>query len=121
MTRAGLAYILSGFDDAAVAVVALDPVWNPSVSIPTSLVADWPFLFLRFNRVNTTRMIGFRDIGGTQRGISDVSIDHLSDEEAVTTILDHYGASVSLQHFPLIDVLAISNDGNVLDLSIQSA
>jgi hypothetical protein len=109
-----------GLEDSAVAIIRFDPVWNSSVSTPTSLVADWPVLFIRFNCVNTLRMTGFRDIGGTQRGISDVSVDHLSDEEAVTTILDHYGASVSLQHFPLIDVLAISNEGNVLELSANS-
>jgi hypothetical protein len=109
-----------GFEDAAVAVICFDPVWNPSVSAPTSLVANWPLLFIRFNCVNTIRMTGFKDIGGTQRGISDVSVDHLSDEEAVTTILDHYGASVSLQHFPLIDALVMSNDGNVLELLVKA-
>jgi hypothetical protein len=110
-----------GLDDAAVAAISFDPVWNPSVSTPTSLVANWPLLFIRFNCVNTIRMAGFRDIGGTQRGISSVSVDHLSDEEAVTTILDHYGASVSLQHFPLINALAMSNAGSVLELSVESA
>src|ERR1035438_2409982 len=63
------------WEDAAVAVIRFDPVWNSSVSTPTSLVADWPLLFLRFNCVNTIRLIGFRDIGGTQRGISSVSVD----------------------------------------------
>jgi len=107
-----------GLEDSAVAVISFDPVWNSSVSAPTSLVANWPLLFIRFNCVTAIRMHGFRDIGGTQRGISDVSVDHLSDEEAVTTIVDHYGAHVSLQHFPLIDALAMSNDGNVLGLSV---
>lgn len=107
-----------GWEDAAVAIVSFDPVWNPSVSTPTSHVADWPLLFIRFNSVNTIRMVGFRDIGGTQRGISDVSVRHMSDEEAVTTILDHYGATVSFQHFPLINALAMSSDGVVIDLSV---
>ena len=110
-----------GLDDSAVAVIVLDPVWNPSVSAPTSLVANWPLLFIRFNCVNTIRMHGFRDIGGIQRGISDVSVDRLSDEEAVTTISDNYGASVSLQHFPLIDALAMSTDGNLLELPVKPA
>lgn len=109
-----------GLDDNAVAAMSFDPVWNPSVSTPTSHVADWPLLFIRFNCVNTIRLAGFRDIGGTQRGISSVTVDHLSDEESVTTILDHYGATVSLQHFPLINALAMSNDGIVLELSAES-
>ena len=61
-----------GFEDAAVAVICFDPVWNSSVSAPTSLVANWPLLFIRSNCVNTIRMTGFKDIGGTQRGIPDV-------------------------------------------------
>jgi hypothetical protein len=114
-------HINCGLDDTAVAAISFDPVWNPSVSTPTSHVANWPLLFIRFNCVNTIRMAGFRDIGGTQRGISSVVVDHLSDEESVTTILDHYGASVSLQHFPLINAVAMSNDGSVLELSAESA
>jgi hypothetical protein len=109
-----------GLEDAAVAVISLDPVWNPSVSPPTSLVANWPLLFLRFNCVSTIRLAGFRNIGGIQRGISDVSVDHPSDEETVTTILDHYGASVSVQHFPLINALAMSHNGDVLELKVES-
>src|SRR5579859_5945197 len=110
-----------GLDDTAVAAISFDPVWNPSVSTPTSHVANWPLLFIRFNCVNTIRLAGFGDIGGTQRGISSVVVDHLSDEESVTTILDHYGASFSLQHFPLISALAMTNDGSVLELSAESA
>jgi hypothetical protein len=110
-----------GLDDTAIAAISFDPVWNPSVSTPTSHVADWPLLFIRFNCVNTIRMAGFSDIGGTQRGISSVEVDHLSDEETVTTIFDHYGASLSLQHFPLINALAMTNDGGVLGLSAESA
>ena len=55
-----------GWDDAAIAVIRFDPVWNSSVSFPTSLVADWPLLFLRFSCVNTIRLSGFRDNGGGQ-------------------------------------------------------
>ena len=72
-----------GLDDTAVAAISFDPVWKPSVSSPTSHVANWPLLFIRFNCVNTIRMAGFRDIGGTQRGISSVAVDHLSEEESV--------------------------------------
>jgi hypothetical protein len=102
--------------DAAVAVFRFDPVWNSSVSVPTSLVADWPLLFLRFSCVNTIRLSEFRDNGGVQRGISGAAVESVSEEEAVTVITDHYGASVRLQHFPLVDVLAISATGDAIEL-----
>lgn len=102
--------------DAAIAVIRFDPVWNSSVSVPTSLVADWPLLFLRFNCVNTIRLSEFRDNGGVQRGISGATVENVSEEEAVTVISDHYGASISLQHFPLVDVLVISATEEVIQL-----
>jgi hypothetical protein len=102
--------------DVAVAVIRFDPVWNSSVSNPTSLVADWPLLFLRFNSVNAIRLSGFRDNGDTQRGISNATVESVSEEETITTISDHYGASVSLQHFPLVDALAMSATEEVIEI-----
>jgi hypothetical protein len=102
--------------DTAIAVLRFDPVWNSSVSLPTSLVSNWPLLFIRFNCVNTIRLSGFGDNGGLQRGISNVEVEHISDEEAVTMINDHYGAFVSLQHFPLVDALVMSANGDVVEL-----
>ena len=106
--------------DAAIAVISFDPVWNSSVSAPTSLVSQWPLLFLRFNCVNTMRLSGFRDNGGVQRGISHADVECVSEEEAVTVISDHYGASVSLQHFPLVDLLVMSAKGELIALPANS-
>lgn len=106
--------------DVAVAVVRFDPVWNSSVSVPTSLVADWPLLFLRFNCVSTIRLSKFRENGNSQRGISGATAERISEEECVTVISDHYGASVSLQHFPLVDALVISANDDVIDLPANS-
>jgi hypothetical protein len=103
--------------DAAVAVVRFDPIWNPSVSLPTSSVSNWPLLFLRFNCVSTIRLSDFRDNGGVQRGISGATMERISDEEVVTVIRDHYGASVSLQHFPLVDVLVMTANEDVVELA----
>jgi hypothetical protein len=109
-------HVNCGWQDAAIAVIRFDPVWNSSVSAPTSLVADWPLLFLRFNCVNTIRLSGFKENGNLQRGISSVSVESVSDEEAVTIISDHDGGLVSIQHFPLIDALAMSASEGVLNL-----
>jgi len=106
-----------GWDDTAIAVIRFDPAWNSLVRFPTSTVADWPLLFLRFTCVNTIRLSGFRDNGGVQRGISSATVEHISDEESITTIDDHYGALVSLQHFPLIDALVMSANEDVVALS----
>jgi len=105
------------FEDASIAVIRFDPVWNSSVSTPTSVCADWPLLFLRFKSVTAINLSGFRNIEGIQRGISSVNVEHLSDEEARTVINDHYGASVSVQHFPLVEALVLSPGESVLELS----
>jgi hypothetical protein len=87
------------------------------VSAPTSFVADWPLLFLRFSCVSSIQLSGFSNIGGIQRGISGASANRLSDEEVITDIADHYGGSVRMRHFPLIYALALTNDGQVLKLN----
>jgi hypothetical protein len=77
-----------------------DPVWNSWVSLPTSLVSNWPLLFLRFNSYT---LFVFRDsatICGVQRGVSsNVEVEHISDEEAVTVMSDHYGLSSACSTF----------------------
>jgi hypothetical protein len=66
------------FEDTVVAVICFDPIWNPSVGTPTSICRDWPLLFLRFTSVSAVRLSGFRDIEGTQRGISSVAVERLT-------------------------------------------
>lgn len=104
------------FDDAATAVIGFDPVWNSSVSSPTSICADWPILFIQFKCASAVRLSRFRNADGVQRGISCVDIEHISDEEVNTVITDHYGGTVSIRHFPLIKALARSPDERILEL-----
>ena len=106
-----------GFEDTAIAVISFDAVWNSSVNHPTSACAEWPLLFLRFKCVSAIYLSGYGNIGSTQRGISSVLVEHQSDEEVKTVIRDHYGASVTLKHFPLVDALVILADESVLELS----
>jgi hypothetical protein len=103
-----------GWEDSVVAVIVFDPVWNSSISAPTSVVANWPLLFMRFTCVSSIQLSGFSDIGGLQRGISEVTVRATSEEEVITTLRDHYGANVTLQHFPLIDILIMSPDGELI-------
>jgi hypothetical protein len=97
-----------GWRDTVVAAISFDPVWNRHIAEPTSLVADWPLLFLRFESVSSIQMSGFAEIGGIQRGISTATVEAISDEESVTTITDHFGASIRIQHFSLIRGLLFS-------------
>jgi hypothetical protein len=106
-------------EDAVIAIIGFDPVWNSSVSTPTSVCADWPLLFLRFKSVSAVLLSRFRDNGGLQRGISGADVEHLSDEEVRTVIGDHYGALVAVQHFPLVDALVLSPDERILELSVS--
>ncbi|MDR3764009.1 MAG: hypothetical protein P4M01_07935 [Acidobacteriota bacterium] len=110
-------YTDCGQEDTAIAVIILDLVWNPSVSTPTSVCADWPLLLIRFKSVSAIQLSGFTNIGGTQRGISGVDVEHLSDEEAKTVFTYHYGALVSVRHFSLIEALFLSPEGNNLEFS----
>ena len=104
-------------NDSAVAFIRFDPVWNSSVSEPTSTVADWPLLFLRFTCVSSIQFSGFRDVRGHfDRAISSAAVEAISEEEVVTTFDDIYGGVVTLRHFPLVDALVVSPEGDVLHL-----
>jgi len=109
-------HINCGWEDAAITVMRFDPIWNELVPNPTSHCADWPFLFLRFTCVSNIQMAGYSDIGGLQRGISGVSVKHLSEEEVITSITDHYGGSVQIRHFSLVDALVLSSTEQVIRL-----
>jgi hypothetical protein len=111
-------YTDCAWEDSSVAAIRFDPVWNPSVGTPTSVVADWPLLFLRFTCVTSIQLAGFSNIDDTRRGISGATAEPLSEEEAVTKIVDHYGGSVSLRHFPLVEVLVLAEDETVRKLSV---
>jgi hypothetical protein len=109
-----------GYGDEATAMFRLDPFCNSSVSTPTSIVSDWPLLFIRFKCVSTIRLSGFRDVGGYSREVGNVRVENVSGEEAITEFTDDYGASLSLQHFPLVDALVLSPYGEVLELPVDS-
>jgi len=108
-------------NDSATALIRFDPVWNSSVSAPTSLLAEWPFLLLRFTCVSSIQLSGFADIRGAfDRAISSAAVEAISEEEVVTTLDDIYGGVVTLRHFPLVDALVLSPEGEVLRLSNEA-
>ena len=111
--------INSGWGDSAVAVILLDSVWNPAVSNVPIQGANEPLLFIRFESVSSIRLSGFHQVGNVQRGISEVTVTVLSEEEVSTTISDHYGATILLQHFSLINILVMSSNGELLIPSLS--
>jgi hypothetical protein len=114
-------YTDCAWEDSSILAIRFDPFCNASVSTPTSVVADWPLLFLRFSCVTSIQLSGFSNNGRSQRGISYATAEHLSEEEAVTKIVDQSGGSVSLHHFPLIDALVLAENETVLKLSSPTA
>ena len=109
------------YEDAAVAAIAFDPIWNQAVAPASARCADWPILFLRFSCVSSMKTSGFADIGGVQRGISSVRVARNSEEQVCTEIIDHYGASVRIEHWPLVSVLVLATDGEIVTLGSQGS
>lgn len=105
-----------GWENSMVAAISFDSVWNQSVAAPTARCAEWPILFLRFSLVKSLQLSGFSEIGGLQRGISSVSVEHHSEEEVTTKIGDHYGAAIEIRHWPLIDALVFDSDQSIVKL-----
>jgi hypothetical protein len=108
-------HVNCGWEDSVISVFKFDPVWNASVCKPT-FVTDWPILFMRFKCASLIGLLNFRTVGDINRGISGATVERICDGEVTTRIDDHYGDSVSIQHFPLIEILILSVNETVIDL-----
>jgi hypothetical protein len=76
-------------------LLRFDPVWDSSVTYPRHwfpIAVALSSIQLR-NCANIIRLPDSATIGGVQRGISNLEVEHISDEEAVTVMSDHHGAT----------------------------
>ena len=102
------------WDGFATAAIAFDPVWNKIGEEATSTCAKWPTLFIRFPNTQRVSKENYADVGGVQRGISEVTVKQAEDAAVETFISDHYGGRISIRHSPRISTLCYSSRGQVV-------
>jgi hypothetical protein len=83
-------------ENVAILVIRWDAVWLPDeVYQSTSIVKDWPILFVKVENVHQISFSGYKDMGGISRGIGRAEVEEI-DGKQVWVIHDHYGGSVEI-------------------------
>jgi hypothetical protein len=104
------------WDGSATAAIGFDPIWNKIGEEATSTCAKWPTLFIRFPDTRQISKENYADIGGIQRGISEVTTKTTDGGLAETVISDHYGGKVIIHHSPQVSTLCFSSQGGLVGL-----
>ena len=112
------------YQGSATAVIRFDAFWTEGrVPFPGSLVAEWPILLIRFERLQSLAFVGLeQDIGGISRTITmAVSRELPGGGVHETVIEDVHGGQVTLRHAPPVTLLLFSREQQVLDLPLGGA
>src|SRR5262249_32889198 len=104
------------WDGSATAAIGFDPIWNKIGEEATSTCAKWPTLFIRFADTSQVSKENYADLGGIQRGISEVATKPTEEGLVETVISDHYGGKVTIRHASRISTLCYSFRGQVVGL-----
>jgi hypothetical protein len=105
------------YEDAAILAIIWDAVWLPDeIAQSTSDVLDWPFLFLKVEKINQILTRNYQDIGGSNRGISDAELSTLGDGKKTLIITDHYGGEVEVTFSGEIKFLGLDREKKVLPI-----
>jgi hypothetical protein len=104
------------YDGEARAVLQWDTHWTGGrVPYPGDLVANWPILIIKFERVSSILFQGFEG-DCPPRGVDAATTDVVSPERHRTLIEDHYGGRVELLHAPSVRLLCLSSSGQVQEI-----
>jgi len=104
------------YADSAVLVIIWDAVWLPDeLARSTSVVGEWPLLFIKVGGASQVSASGYKDVGGLQRGIAGAEIEEV-DGTNLLVITDHYGGSVEITFSGALQFLALDRDRRVLPI-----
>jgi hypothetical protein len=107
----------TGWDGCATAVISLHPHMNEQFIRPSSNSTEWPLLLIHLPAVSNIQIVGYKDIGGIQRGIHHVETTPEPTGRSRTEIMDHYGGAVIVSHSSQIQTLCYDGTGSGLKLN----
>lgn len=84
----------------------------------TFFIVSIPILLIKFNNVKKIEMSGFKDIGGIQRDINNISAEKTNATDFETKIIDNYEAKISLVHAEKVNVMCFDKKGNLIKLKL---
>ena len=111
----GLFYDVA-YENNIIMAIIWDAVWLPDeIAQSTSIVAEWPLLFVKIENVSQVSTSGYKDIEGLQRGIGTAEIEEV-DGTHLLVISDHYGGNVEISFAGKLKFLATDRNRKVLPI-----
>jgi hypothetical protein len=111
----GLFYDVA-YENNLILAIVWDAVWLPDeIAQSTSIVAEWPFLFIKVEDVLQVSTSGYKDIGGISRGVATAEIENV-DKKHLLVISDHYGGNVEISFAGKLKFLAMDRNREVLPI-----
>lgn len=105
------------YEDEAILAIIWDSFWLPDeIAASTSAVIEYPFLFIKLEKITQILTRNYKDIGGIQRGISDSKFSTLEDDKNSLIITDHYGGEVEIVFRGAIKFLGLDREKKVLQI-----
>jgi hypothetical protein len=109
----GLFYDVA-YEDNAILAIVWDAVWLPDdIALSTTVVSQWPLLFIKVGKVLQVSTSGYKDVGGISRGIARAEVVEV-DEKHLLIISDHYGGSVEISFSGKLQFLCLDRGRKVL-------
>lgn len=105
------------YEDTAILAIIWDAVWLPDeIAKSTSNVLEYPFLFIRLEKINQILTRNYKDIGNIQRGISDASFSVMENGKKSLVVFDHYGGEVEIVFSGEMKFLGLDREKKVLPI-----
>ena len=104
------------YDQTATLVIQWDAVWLPDeVAKSTSIVNDWPYLFIQLKKIEQFSTSNYGDIGGLPRSISDCEFEEI-DGKKFLAIDDVFGGQTNIIYQGEEAFLAMEKDKCILSI-----
>ena len=95
-----------------------DPIWLPCKMAPkTSLVKDWPYLFIRIEDVEQSSTWGYKDYDDINRAVEIAEYVEV-DSRKLFSIGDVFGGNLQIAFSGDTCFLALDKDGKVLEIGV---
>jgi hypothetical protein len=102
------------YDKTATLAIRWDAVWLPDeIAKSTSIVSDWPYLFIQLTNIEQFSTSNYVDLGGLPRSISGCEFEEI-DGKKFLAIDDVFGGQINIIYQGEENFLAMEKDRRVL-------
>jgi hypothetical protein len=104
------------YDQTATLAIRWDAVWLPDeIARSTSIVSDWPYLFIQLTNIEQFSTSNYDDIGNLPRSISGCEFEEV-DGKKILAIDDVFGGQINIIYQGEETFLAMEKDKRILSI-----